>query len=67
MSKLPFRVLAYPTLTDAQINEAAEAATKSYFEAILEQGRVFDHNELSLSIDFAIINAETKLFVDANR
>lgn len=67
MTKLTYHTLAYPTLTDAQINEAAESATKAYFEALTEQGRVFDHAELSFMIDTYIINAETKLFVQANR
>lgn len=67
MTTVDYATLAYPTLTREQINEAAEAATRAYFEAILEQGRSFDHHELSFMIDTFIVGAETKIFVESNR
>ena len=67
MSRIDYRALAYPALTDEQVNEAAERATKDYFEALLDQGRVFDHAELSFMIDTYIVNAETKLLVESFR
>lgn len=67
MTKLAYRTLAYPTLTDQQINDTAEAATKAYFEALIEQGRVFDHAELTMMIDLALEGEETRLFVEANK
>lgn len=67
MTKLAYRTVAYPALTDQQINDAAEAATKAYFEALTEQGRVFDHAELSFMIDTYITNVETKLFIESQR
>lgn len=67
VTKLAYRTLAYPTLTDEQINRTAEVATRAYFEALTEQGRVFDHAELTLMIDIAIEGEETRLFVERNR
>jgi predicted transcriptional regulator len=54
-------------LTDQELNETAEAATRAYFEALIDQGRVFDHTELSTMIDLAVEGAETRKFVKAMR
>lgn len=59
--------LIIPVLTNTELNEIAKAATEAYFEALLDQGRVFDHAELSLMINLAIEGEETRRFVAANR
>jgi len=59
--------LIVPTLTNEQLDVVTEAATKAYFEALTEQGREFNHTELSMMIDLAVEGEETRLFIAANR
>jgi hypothetical protein len=59
--------LIHPILTPEQKHLIAEAATKAYFDAIIEQGRPYDHAELNMMIQLATEGEETRLFVQANR
>jgi hypothetical protein len=58
---------AVPVLTAEQKHLIAEAATKAYFDALVEQGRPYVHSELNMMIELAIEGEETRLFIAANR
>lgn len=54
-------------LSPAECKIIVDAATEAYFKALIDQGRVFDHAELSMMIALSLEGAETSKFVDAER
>src|SRR5690606_9548080 len=54
-------------LSPAECKIIVDAATEAYFKALIDQGRVFDHAELSMMIALSLEGAETSKFVEVER